>query len=374
MKLAISILSIILLIFLSENLQADLLDNVTSSASNTSSKTANQLLDTKPIQAHYVIPYNKIMDYEDSARAEDEKGNFAGAIQNYNKIIDLDSRDGSAYSGRGEMKESLGDYEGARQDYTKAIEVEVSQNDAMRYKKQLDVLMTEKYAKMRPVFSDDEIQAAQAKYDLHLTDNEIYACDMSSASKARAGDYRGAIRDLTRAIEASPNPQVNRKFYCNRGRMKEMLGDNPGAMQDYAKGGGEVQMNALRQKLGDYNVDAYLHSATKKLYSTDSEGAIQDYTKAIELDPNNAEAYLLRGVAKNYLRDYIGVIQDSTEVIKLTPKNSADAAKAYIMRGKAKEKINDKVGALEDLSIAAKLGLPSDDLAKLEIRRIQNAQ
>lgn len=373
MKLAISILSITLLTFLSENLQADLLDNITSSASNASSKTANQLLDTKPIQAHYVIPYNKIMDYEDSARVEAEMGNFAGAIQNYIKIIDLDPQDGAAYSERGEMKKSLGDYEGARQDYTKAIEVEINQNDAIRYKKQLDLLKTGK-STIQPVFSDDEIQAAQAKYDLHLTDNEIYACDMSSASRARAGDYRGAIRDLTRAIEASPNPQVNRKFYCNRGKMKEMLGDNQEAMQDYAKGGGEDQINALRQKLGDYNVDAYLHSATQKLYSTDSEGAIQDYTKAIELDPKNAEAYLLRGVAKNYLRDYIGVIQDSTEVIKLTPKNSADAAKAYIMRGKAKEKINDKIGALEDLSIAAKLGLPSDDLAKLEIRRIQNAQ
>ncbi len=42
----------------------------------------------------------------------------------------------------------------------------------------------------------------------------------------------------------------------------------------------------------------------------DKEGAIERYTKAIELDPTYGNAYLNRGVLKYEMGDYEGEIED----------------------------------------------------------------
>jgi len=54
----------------------------------------------------------------------------------------------------------------------------------------------------------------------------------------------------------------------------------------------------------------YFNSGFDKYNQQDYKGAIQDYTKAIELNPNYTDAYHNRGVAKGYLQDYRGEIQD----------------------------------------------------------------
>ena len=77
----------------------------------------------------------------------------------------------------------------------------------------------------------------------------------------------------------------------------------------------------------------FLESGNAKNYLKDYYGAIADYTKAIELDPDDASAYYNRGVAKNYLKDYYGAIADYTKAISLDPDN----ASAYKNRGIAKE-------------------------------------
>ena len=51
----------------------------------------------------------------------------------------------------------------------------------------------------------------------------------------------------------------------------------------------------------------------------DSEEAIEDYTKAIELDYNFAEAYCNRGIAKRDVQDYIGAIKDLEKYLSLKP-------------------------------------------------------
>jgi len=56
--------------------------------------------------------------------------------------------------------------------------------------------------------------------------------------------------------------------------------------------------------------EEYFNSGLKKGKSGDWVGAIQDYNKAIELNPNHADAYGNRGAAKGRLQDYRGAIQD----------------------------------------------------------------
>ena len=64
----------------------------------------------------------------------------------------------------------------------------------------------------------------------------------------------------------------------------------------------------------------YFKSGLSKLQLEDREGAIADFTKAIQLKPNYVYAYSNRGVAKKDLKDYQGALEDFTKAIELDPK------------------------------------------------------
>ena len=98
--------------------------------------------------------------------------------------------------------------------------------------------------------------------------------------------------------------------------------------------------------------EEYFKSGLYKAYAKDYYGAIADYTKAIELDPNDAIAYNNRGLSKDNLKDYYGAIADYTKAIELDP----NAANAYRNRGILKEDLGDLNGACADWKKAAELG------------------
>ena len=52
---------------------------------------------------------------------------------------------------------------------------------------------------------------------------------------------------------------------------------------------------------------AYYNRGFVKNGLKDYAGAIEDYTKAIELDPKSAVVYYNRGFVKNGLKDYAGL-------------------------------------------------------------------
>ena len=102
----------------------------------------------------------------------------------------------------------------------------------------------------------------------------------------------------------------------------------------------------------------YFKSGYDKAAAKDYYGAISDYNKSIEINPNNADAYYNRGISKSDLKDYYGAISDYTKAIELDP----NYASAYTNRGISKELIGDLTGACADWKKAASLG--SSDSAK----------
>jgi tetratricopeptide (TPR) repeat protein len=73
------------------------------------------------------------------------------------------------------------------------------------------------------------------------------------------------------------------------------------------------------------------------------------------MKPDYAPAYYYRGLAKKKLNDTNGEIQDYTKAIEFRP----DFEKAYYERGMARYASGDKTGGCEDLNKAVRLG--SDD-------------
>ena len=81
------------------------------------------------------------------------------------------------------------------------------------------------------------------------------------------------------------------------------------------------------------------------------EDAIEDYTKAIEIEPNSVFAYRLRGDSKSKLGDYQGAIDDYTKAIEIYPNK----AYLYNYHAESKRKLGDKEGADEGDRKAEKL-------------------
>jgi tetratricopeptide (TPR) repeat protein len=157
-------------------------------------------------------------------------------------------------------------------------------------------------------------------------------------AKANAGDYEGAIKDFTKAIELYPDFPSS---YDNRGITKARIGDYEGAIKDFTK--------AIELK-PDYPT-VYYGRGLSKAYIGDYEGAINDFTKAIELDPNYVSAYNNRGNAKTLIGEYEGAIADYTKAIELNPEH----INAYTNLGNAKSSTGDYEGAIEDHTKAIEL-------------------
>lgn len=83
----------------------------------------------------------------------------------------------------------------------------------------------------------------------------------------------------------------------------------------------------------------------------DLPGAIADYNKAIEINPNHADAYNNRGNTRYKLGDQQRAIAEHNKAIEINP-NYADA---YYNRGAARNALGDNQSAIADMQKAAQL-------------------
>lgn len=164
--------------------------------------------------------------------------------------------------------------------------------------------------------------------------------------------------------------------YKEKGKKKSANGDNAGAIQYYSKA------IELRK---DYDT-AYYNRAIIKERIGDKKGALKDYNKAIEISPAFIEPYINQGVLKHELKDHEGELSNYRIAIKHCKPNanlynnlgralydlerfkeSADAYgdgikyfpedyRLYYGRGMARKRIGDKNGACEDWIKSSELG------------------
>ena len=118
-------------------------------------------------------------------------------------------------------------------------------------------------------------------------------------------------------------------------------------------------MLSLPEKVQARDNSYYFNSAYDKAQRGDHYGAISDYTKAIEINPQYAKAFYNRGISKGKLKDYYGAISDYTKAIEVNPNYKS----AYKNRGIAKEQIGDLKGACSDWRQTVYLS-PNDAAAK----------
>ena len=123
----------------------------------------------------------------------------------------------------------------------------------------------------------------------------------------RLGNVKGAIVELTKAIEL--NPRFDRA-YTNRGIMWQAMGEYDKAITDYDKA---IEINPKQ-------FAAYNSRGTAWRFKGNFERAIADFNTAIGLNPKNAIPFNNRGSAYMNKEDYSSAVADFSKAIELDSK------------------------------------------------------
>ncbi|MGE0431343.1 MAG: tetratricopeptide repeat protein, partial [Planctomycetota bacterium] len=322
------------------------------------------------------------------------KGDHAGALEDYNRTLELDADFHPAYAGRAFVYLQLGDtrralddldravqllpdaenlanrgslrlhrddIDGAQADFDRALELDARCLPALlgranihRIRKQwtaaVEVCTTAltlypqsavawfgrgfAYEKLR-----DDAQAI-ADYDATLRlDPAHHGARLNRGeARSRTGDLIGALADLTYLLEQDPD---NAEALTNRGNVRGRLGDEVGALQDVERA---IQVNPQLP-------EAFNNRGSARHQRGDLEGALADFNAAIALDDSYAMAIRNRGVVLDDMNDLDGAIRDYTRAIELDPLY----AQAYFTRAISRRKKGDEAGALDDYTKALEL-------------------
>ena len=154
------------------------------------------------------------------------------AIQDFNKVIQLDAENSQAYALRSAIYVNMKDYKGAIEDCMKALEIDPKNELAY-------VRMGDAYFSQDPA---DYIEAMKAyNYAINLNPKNKTALHNRGIAKKELKDYHGAIDDFNKAIILDAEYG---SAYMNRGIGKSLLGDTPGACIDWYLAGEMGQSEA----------------------------------------------------------------------------------------------------------------------------------
>ena len=167
--------------------------------------------------------------------------------------------------------------------------------------------------------------------------------DARAADSANTGTVSPAIPDLPESSRSSSGSDLDEatRGYYNRGNSYSRQGQYQQAIEDYDKA---IEL--------DPNVAPAHHNRGISYHALgQNERAIEDYDKVIELDPNDGRAYYNRGNSYSRQGQYQQAIDDYDKVIELDPND----AEPYSDRGSSYHRLGQNERAIEDYDEAIKL-------------------
>lgn len=179
----------------------------------------------------------------------------------------------------------------------------------------------------------------------------------AAKKKLEQGNFAGAIRDYSQAIELEPGDGA---LYHLRGLAREVYGDFQGSLQDFDRAAelrpwdDAVFRNRVNARLALLDVlqrltpDSLVGDRVlfRMQVVTTRILLIRDLDRLIKIDPKDAWAYGERGRRRSELGDAQGAIDDFTYVLDI----EYDADWAYYDRGLAEAALEDYTAAIRDFT------------------------
>jgi tetratricopeptide (TPR) repeat protein len=148
-------------------------------------------------------------------------------------------------------------------------------------------------------------------------------------------DYLGTIDNLEVAVREGNKQDIAYKIM---GYARYLMGDKEMAINNYNRA---IELNP------NY-AEAYLNRAESYYQLGNYDRAIIDYTEVIRINSYNGSFYIWRGEALTRLGDYDRAILDYNEAIRINPHDYI----CYVWRGDLRSRMEDYKGAIEDYSLA----------------------
>ena len=227
-------------------------------------------------------------------------GRYTEAIKLYDLAILVDPNNSSYYINRGVAKGALNNKIGAMDDYNKAIKI-----------------------------NKPTVNIYLAYYD-------------RANIKYENKNYNEAIKDFNASIELNSNYSNS---YMDRGTCYYILNKKELAMSDYNKA---IEINYPTEKI----YYAYFNRALIKKDYEDYNGAINDFTIVIQLNPNHADSYAQRCFCNFWLKNYDLIFLDINKAIEISPMNG----QYYFEKGIFEINLKQKDKGCADLRKAGELG------------------
>ncbi|HKA33190.1 MAG TPA: tetratricopeptide repeat protein [Candidatus Binatia bacterium] len=266
-------------------------------------------------------------DFVDRGNTYLDRRDYDHAIVEYNRAIELDPKNGSAFFYRAWARGDKKEYDGAVDDYTRYIEL--NPNDAAAFNNRGNIYRDRK------------------DYDLGLQDytravelNPKYALAFYNRGVlyAQKKDYDRAIRDYDESIRLNPRYSA---AYNNRGNAYRDKKEYDRAIQDYSE--------AIR--ITPTYAAAFNNRASAFRNKQEYERALADYEAAARIDSRVAQFRFM-----GYVQFYMGDIPKSAERMERAVKAAPQNVYAVIWRYLTTAKTGDLRSAARELGDnAAKL-------------------
>ena len=155
-------------------------------------------------------------------------------------------------------------------------------------------------------------------------------------TKMTPGHYPEAVRLFTRAVDIYPQLSA---AYLERGNALNTMGETEGALADYDKA---IEMGNL----------AAAYTARGRLYVArgDAQRAEADFTRSLGVEPTS-DAYFQLGQIREAAGDHTQAILNYDQALRIQP----DSPYIYLARAQAKKAKGDDAGAASDRSQASEI-------------------
>ena len=257
-----------------------------------------------------VFAQNKTFsDLQKSGNEKFDKGDFYGAISDYNDALRINPSSDWMYYSLSYTKHALEDYENSIKDINKAIELDEGYGNYYIFKGQINRNLENFYEAI------DNITTGISKLDPN--DSVFYgdAFSFRGDIKYDLEDFDSAISDYNEAIKY--NPSYNN--FLGRGYANWSIENYEAALLDYNK-----VIELYTDEDDEYKAYLFSVRALFKDRLEDYYGAIGDISKAIELDKKNSTHYQDRANYKINLDDYKRAIPDIIKAIELNSDEEQD--------------------------------------------------
>lgn len=273
------------------------------------------------------LEYSKLVD--EGERKYSGK-DYYGAIEAYNKAIELDPNHPVAYYLRGDAKKMLSDEEGALSDYNKSIELYNGNPDVFFSR---GILRQEifDYNGAREDFTEAiELLPHSAGYTssylavlyyhralLYLRIADFW--EMLDAISNRANTQDISEEDLSKLSEATDS-LYSRNFQNTIDaiiKLEEIIGKS-----EIVNGVFEEYDEQLKTENGLFeHLKAEVETGAGIIQES-YVSALRDLNEAIELEPEDGTYYYARGIAKTGLKDYYSALSDFKMALELQKDDS----------------------------------------------------